>query len=272
MLINSNIINNIHRHILHGHLAYNCLKKAKINEIVETDDQNDKEEESDSEKDTQESETSESDEINIINAQINNIDLIYDVLDANSNLPQVGTSETSLKKIQDAKLYRTKLAKGRGYTAGRSSISIFMVENQEEKVNLDTGAYCPCVGKSYLKTIVPNWEEKRIPIQRVKFSSASESMKTLRIIDLILILPHPSQCIRLKVELHEVDIIRNVEKPYPPPLRRPAYPDTPRAREALDVHIKESIDHGVLRKVGHNEQVEVTTPVIIKWQMENQGW
>ncbi|MBW0552160.1 hypothetical protein O181_091875 [Austropuccinia psidii MF-1] len=44
-----------------GHLAINCLKKAKINEIVETEDHNDKEEESDSEKDTEESETSESD-------------------------------------------------------------------------------------------------------------------------------------------------------------------------------------------------------------------
>ncbi|MBW0512577.1 hypothetical protein O181_052292 [Austropuccinia psidii MF-1] len=44
-----------------GNLANNCLKKAKINKIVETEDQNDKEEECDSEKDTEESETSESD-------------------------------------------------------------------------------------------------------------------------------------------------------------------------------------------------------------------
>ncbi|MBW0532297.1 hypothetical protein O181_072012 [Austropuccinia psidii MF-1] len=43
-----------------GHLANNCLKKAKINEIVETENNNDKEEESDFEKDTEESETSES--------------------------------------------------------------------------------------------------------------------------------------------------------------------------------------------------------------------
>ncbi|MBW0519311.1 hypothetical protein O181_059026 [Austropuccinia psidii MF-1] len=62
---------------------------------------------------------------------------------------------------------------------------------------------------------------------------------------------------------HEVDIILNVKKPYPPLLRRPAYPDSPRSREALEVHIKELIDLGVLRKVGHNEQVEVTTPVIM---------
>ncbi|MBW0552955.1 hypothetical protein O181_092670 [Austropuccinia psidii MF-1] len=80
-----------------GHLANNCLKKEKNNEIAEKEDHNDKEEESDSEKETEESETSESDEIYIINAQINNIDIIYEVLHINSNLPQVGTSDTSLQ-------------------------------------------------------------------------------------------------------------------------------------------------------------------------------
>ncbi|MBW0512020.1 hypothetical protein O181_051735 [Austropuccinia psidii MF-1] len=64
---------------------------------------------------------------------------------------------------------------------------------------------------------------------------------------------------------HEVYIILNVEKPYPPLLRRPAYPASPRAREAFELHIKELMDLGVLRKMGHNEQVEVTTPVIISW-------
>ncbi|MBW0517364.1 hypothetical protein O181_057079 [Austropuccinia psidii MF-1] len=64
---------------------------------------------------------------------------------------------------------------------------------------------------------------------------------------------------------HEVDIILNVEKPYPPLLRRPAYLASPRAREALEVNIKELMELGVLRKVGHNEQVEVTTFVIITW-------
>ncbi|MBW0543868.1 hypothetical protein O181_083583 [Austropuccinia psidii MF-1] len=66
----------------------------------------------------------------------------------------------------------------------------------------------------------------------------------------------------------EVDIILNVEKPYPPLLRRPAYPASPRAREALEVHIEELMDLGVLRKAGNNEQVELTTPVIITWHNE----
>ncbi|MBW0486429.1 hypothetical protein O181_026144 [Austropuccinia psidii MF-1] len=62
---------------------------------------------------------------------------------------------------------------------------------------------------------------------------------------------------------HELDIVIRVGKPYPPLLRRPAYPGSSRARGALEVHIKEFIDLGVLRKVGHNEKVEVTTTAIM---------
>ncbi|MBW0548487.1 hypothetical protein O181_088202 [Austropuccinia psidii MF-1] len=64
---------------------------------------------------------------------------------------------------------------------------------------------------------------------------------------------------------HEIDITLNIDRPYPPVLERPASPASPRAREALEKHIQELIQLGVLRKVGHNEEVEVTTPVIIAW-------
>ncbi|MBW0555776.1 hypothetical protein O181_095491 [Austropuccinia psidii MF-1] len=62
---------------------------------------------------------------------------------------------------------------------------------------------------------------------------------------------------------HEVDITLNIDRSYPPVLRGPAYPAIYGAREALEKHIKELIQMGVLGKVGHNEEVEVTTPVII---------
>ncbi|MBW0499328.1 hypothetical protein O181_039043 [Austropuccinia psidii MF-1] len=64
---------------------------------------------------------------------------------------------------------------------------------------------------------------------------------------------------------HEVEIMLNVERPYPQPLRIPAYPASPRAREALKTHIYELMKLGVPRKVGKNEEVEVTTPVIVTW-------
>ncbi|MBW0500099.1 hypothetical protein O181_039814 [Austropuccinia psidii MF-1] len=64
---------------------------------------------------------------------------------------------------------------------------------------------------------------------------------------------------------HEMEILLNVERPYPPLLRRPAYPASPRDREALESHINEMMKWGVLRNVEHNEELEFTTPVIITW-------
>ncbi|MBW0522995.1 hypothetical protein O181_062710 [Austropuccinia psidii MF-1] len=64
---------------------------------------------------------------------------------------------------------------------------------------------------------------------------------------------------------HEVDIILNIERSYPPLLRRPTYPESSRSREALEINIKEFPDLGVIRKVGHNEEVEITIPVIVAW-------
>ncbi|MBW0528474.1 hypothetical protein O181_068189 [Austropuccinia psidii MF-1] len=51
---------------------------------------------------------------------------------------------------------------------------------------------------------------------------------------------------------HESDIILNSQRPYPPLLIRPACPESLKSREALETHIKELLDLGVIRKVGHN--------------------
>ncbi|MBW0526249.1 hypothetical protein O181_065964 [Austropuccinia psidii MF-1] len=55
------------------------------------------------------------------------------------------------------------------------------------------------------------------------------------------------------MEGHEVYIMLNVEIPYPPLLRRPASPASPRAREAFESDINEIMKLGVDRKVEHNE-------------------
>ncbi|MBW0535580.1 hypothetical protein O181_075295 [Austropuccinia psidii MF-1] len=65
---------------------------------------------------------------------------------------------------------------------------------------------------------------------------------------------------------HEGDIILNIKRPYPPLYSRPAYPGSPKSRESLEIHIKELVDLGVIGKSGHNEEVEITTPVIVAWQ------
>ncbi|MBW0470796.1 hypothetical protein O181_010511 [Austropuccinia psidii MF-1] len=71
---------------------------------------------------------------------------------------------------------------------------------------------------------------------------------------------------------HEVDINLDIDRTYPPVLTRPDYPASPRAREALEKHIQELIQIGVLRKVGHNEEFEVKRPEIFLGIMINKGW
>ncbi|MBW0542169.1 hypothetical protein O181_081884 [Austropuccinia psidii MF-1] len=41
------------------------------------------------------------------------------------------------------------------------------------------------------------------------------------------------------INCHEVEIILDIERPYPPLLRRPAYPASSKSREALEIHITE---------------------------------
>ncbi|MBW0575767.1 hypothetical protein O181_115482 [Austropuccinia psidii MF-1] len=47
----------------------------------------------------------------------------------------------------------------------------------------------------------------------------------------------------------------NVERPYPPLLRRTSYPASPRAREEIESHINELMKLEALRKVGYNEEL-----------------
>ncbi|MBW0543200.1 hypothetical protein O181_082915 [Austropuccinia psidii MF-1] len=70
-----------------------------------------------------------------------------------------------------------------------------------------------------------------------------------------------------KGKIDEIDIAKELdfEKLYPPLLRRPEYPASSKSREALEIHIKELLDLGVIRKVGHNEEVKIPTPVIVAW-------
>ncbi|MBW0515953.1 hypothetical protein O181_055668 [Austropuccinia psidii MF-1] len=71
---------------------------------------------------------------------------------------------------------------------------------------------------------------------------------------------------------HEFDITLKIDRTYAPSLKRPAYPASPSASEALEKHIQELIQLGVLRKIGHHEEVEGTTPVNIAWNNVNQGF
>ncbi|MBW0543892.1 hypothetical protein O181_083607 [Austropuccinia psidii MF-1] len=48
-------------------------------------------------------------------------------------------------------------------------------------------------------------------------------------------------------------------------LRRPPYPASMQTRKEIEKHIKKILDMNVIRMIGHNEIVEITTPFLITW-------
>ena len=100
---------------------------------------------------------------------------------------------------------KTKPARGKGYTAGASCITSVLMSDIEAKVNLDTGAFCTCVGKDYLQIILPEWKNHLLPIEGVQFSSASNNMYPLGILDTNIVFPHPAGGLRMKTEIVVMD-------------------------------------------------------------------
>ncbi|MBW0566488.1 hypothetical protein O181_106203 [Austropuccinia psidii MF-1] len=298
-------------------------------------------------------------------------------MESYSHVPQLSNSQLYLSKLQDAQLMKTKPNRGKGYTSGNSCITEVVIDNKPTKLLLDPGAFCSCVGQSFLKTCVPNFENQLLPIDGIQFNSARNPMEALGIFETSVIFPHINGNLRITVEFvvmencssthfilgndylimygidlhnnkeryftigdnkrqkfaflpfkrqitvnkvspvnlelekfkseqlneaeislhltnaqenelssllynhkeafasdkeppgtiigHEVDIILNIERPDSPLMGRPAYPENPKSRESLEIHIQERLDIGVIRKVGHDEEVEITTPVIVPW-------
>ncbi|MBW0537554.1 hypothetical protein O181_077269 [Austropuccinia psidii MF-1] len=100
---------------------------------------------------------------------------------------------------------KTKTARGKGYTSEASCITSILMSDIESKVNLDTGAFCTCVGKDYLQAILPGWKSHLLPIEGVQFSSASNDMYPLEILDTNLVFPHPAGSVRMKTEIVVMD-------------------------------------------------------------------
>ncbi|MBW0530809.1 hypothetical protein O181_070524 [Austropuccinia psidii MF-1] len=330
-----------------SHLANSFIKKTKINEAQVIEDVQCGEEKEESDQDFAVSE-----DTPVEDYSIENIKAFF----------------------EDARMCKKKPARGKGYTAGASCITSVLMNVVEAKLNLDTGAFCTCIGKDYLQIILPEWKSHLLPIKGVQFTSASNNMYPLGILDTNLVFPHPAGSVSMNTEIevihnctyqyiilgndylniygvdsnknkgryftigenkrqkfaffnipkqisivssnkdthkeefmdnklikaqinsslspkmthelvnvlykyknglasdnepcgaikeHKFDITLNIERPYPPVLKRPAYPESPRAREALEKHIQELMKLGVLRKLGHNEEVEVKTPVVI---------
>ncbi|MBW0461915.1 hypothetical protein O181_001630 [Austropuccinia psidii MF-1] len=68
-----------------------------------------------------------------------------------------------------------------------------------------------------------------------------------------------------KIRNHDIGLYLDVERPYPPMLRRCPYPASPETRKGTEKHINELLDIDVIRKIGQHEILKITTPVLITW-------
>ncbi|MBW0519849.1 hypothetical protein O181_059564 [Austropuccinia psidii MF-1] len=64
---------------------------------------------------------------------------------------------------------------------------------------------------------------------------------------------------------HNIGLHLDVERPYSPILRRPPYQEILETRKEVEKRYNEQLDMYVIRNIGCNEIVEVTTPVLINW-------
>ncbi|MBW0571430.1 hypothetical protein O181_111145 [Austropuccinia psidii MF-1] len=154
-----------------SNLANTCTKKAKINEVQVIEEVQCTEEKEKSDLDSAISE-----DTPVEDYPIAKITAFFEVTEVNTHLPQYSEDCHNLINIQDSRMCKSKPARGKGYTAGASCIPSILMNDIEAKVNLDTGAFCTCVGNDYVQTILTGWKNHLLPIEGVKFGSASNNM------------------------------------------------------------------------------------------------
>ncbi|MBW0510754.1 hypothetical protein O181_050469 [Austropuccinia psidii MF-1] len=69
-----------------------------------------------------------------------------------------------------------------------------------------------------------------------------------------------------KIKGHYIELHLDLGRPYPPMLRRSPYPASLETRKEIERHINELLDIDVIRNIGHNQRVKITTPFLITWQ------
>ncbi|MBW0511867.1 hypothetical protein O181_051582 [Austropuccinia psidii MF-1] len=121
-------------------------------------------------------------------------------MDSYSQLPQLSNGQLDLSRIQDAQLMKTKPNRGKCYTTGNFCITEVVIDSKPTKLLLDPGAFFSCVGISFLKTCVPNFEERLLLMDGIKYNRSSGPMKELEIFETTVIFPHISGNSRITVE------------------------------------------------------------------------
>ncbi|MBW0580650.1 hypothetical protein O181_120365 [Austropuccinia psidii MF-1] len=112
-----------------SHLSNTCTKKTKINEVQVIEGIQYTEEKKESDQDFAVSENTP-----VEDYPIENITDFFEVTEVHTHLPQYREDCCNLINIQDARMCKTKPAKGKGYTSGASCITSALMSDIEAKV------------------------------------------------------------------------------------------------------------------------------------------
>ncbi|MBW0463206.1 hypothetical protein O181_002921 [Austropuccinia psidii MF-1] len=179
-----------------SHVANTCTKKTKINEVQVIEEAQCTEEKEEYE---QNSEVSE--ETPVEDCSIENNKAFFEATLVHTHLPQYSEDCYNLINIKDARMCKTKSARGKGYPAEASCITSILINDVEAKLNLDTGAFYTCIGKDYLQFILPEWKNHLLPIEGMQFSSSSSNIYPLGILDTNIVFPHHAGSMIMKTEI-----------------------------------------------------------------------
>ncbi|MBW0539620.1 hypothetical protein O181_079335 [Austropuccinia psidii MF-1] len=135
-----------------SHLANNCPKKTRINVIeIEKDDTKETNDIPVHESDSEPSEEEELPE----ELSIENINVSFEVREVHTHLPQYSDECMDLIHVKDAKIQKTKPARGKGYTAGSSCITNIVINNREAKRHFDSALFVLVLEKIILTRLIP---------------------------------------------------------------------------------------------------------------------
>ncbi|MBW0548809.1 hypothetical protein O181_088524 [Austropuccinia psidii MF-1] len=139
-----------HKCLSTSNLANTFTKETKINEVQVIEGIQCTEEKKESDQDS-----SVSEDTPVEDCPIEKITAFFEVTEVHTHLPQYSEDCYNLINTQDNRMCKAKPARGKGYTAAASCITSMLMNDIEAKVNLDTAAFCTCVGKDYLQFILP---------------------------------------------------------------------------------------------------------------------
>ncbi|MBW0461170.1 hypothetical protein O181_000885 [Austropuccinia psidii MF-1] len=156
------------------------------------------------------------------------------------------------------------------------------IDNVQHPFIIYNGAHCSIVARNYLDNHFPKWEKQLLPTEAKNFKGASGEITSIGTIIKQIITPHRKETKFTedaekkkafaigeetlgKIRGHDIELYLDLERPYPPILRRPPYPVNLETRKEIEKHINELLDMEVIRNIGHNEIVEITTPALITW-------